>query len=464
MALKALMIRRSLDIKKGLLVDLRKRTEEFNTREADLESSIAEVETPEEQTTVEAAIEQYEAERQAHNSEVSALEGEIAELEGQLQEIENNSPQPGSNPPANPNTNNERTTFSMNNRTKFFGMTIQERDAFVASEEVKSFLQRTRELAAQNRSVTGAELSIPTSVLELMRENVGSYSKLYKYIRVRKIKGKARQNVMGTVPEGIWTEMCGKLNELDVTFGNVEMDGYKVGGFIAICNSTLEDSDLALATELITALLQAIGIGLDKAIIYGTGTKMPMGILPRLAQEADPKNTKVNVPWKNLSASNIVAITGKTGIPLFQEIIKASGAAKGKYSRGSKFWAMSETTRTTLLAESLGVNAAAAIAAGMNNTMPVVGGAIEDLSFIPDGVIVGGYGDLYLLVEREGGQVAQSEHVRFTEDQTVFKGTGRYDGAPVIAEGFVAIGINGTKPSATAVSFTQDKANTAAAE
>lgn len=463
MALKALMIRRSLDLKKGLFADLRKKTAEFETREAELETSIAEAVTPEEQTAVEEAVAQYDAERQAHDEEISHLEGEIADLEEQLRELEANPPQPGSNPPVNPNPNNERTIISMNNRTKFFGMTIQERDAFIASDAVKSFLQRTRELAAQKRAVTGADLAIPTVVLDLMRENVGSYSKLYKYVRVRKIKGKARQNVMGAVPEGIWTEMCAKLNELDVSFGNVEMDGYKVGGFIPVCNATLEDSDLALAAELITALLQAIGIGLDKAIIYGTGTKMPMGILPRLAQTADPKSTKVNVPWKDLHSSNVIAISGKTGLALFQAIIKASGAAKGEYSRGSKFWAMSESTRTTLLAESLGANAAAAIAAGMNNTMPVIGGAIEELSFIPDGVIVGGYGDLYLLVEREGGHVAQSEHVRFVEDQTVFKGTARYDGSPVIAEGFVAIGINGSAPSATAVSFTQDKANTEAA-
>ena len=81
---------------------------------------------------------------------------------------------------------------------------------------------------------------------------------------------------------------------------------------------------------------------------------------------------------------------------------------------------------------------------------------------MPDGVIVGGHGDLYLLVERDGGQVSQSEHAHFVEDQTLFKGTGRYDGAPVIAEGFVAVSISGTAPSATAVTFTQDKANPAA--
>ena len=389
---------------------------------------------------------------------MNALEGEIEDLERQLQEAEKNTPK-REGKPADETRKDEK---NMNTRVKFFGMTMQERDSFLASDEVKGWLQRTRELANQKRSVTGAELSIPTSVLDLMRENVGSYSKLYKYVRVRKIKGKARQNVMGAIPEGIWTEMCGSLNELDISFGNVEMDGYKVGGFIAICNATLEDSDLALATELITALLQAIGIGLDKAIIYGTGTKMPMGILPRLVQTEDPKNTKVNVPWKDLHASNVLSISGKTELALFKAIIEGSGAAKGKYSRGSKFWAMSEATKTKLLANSLGVNAAAAISAGMNNTMPVIGGAIEELSFMPDGVIVGGYGDLYLLVEREGAQVGQSEHARFVEDQTVFKGTARYDGAPVIAEGFVAMDINGGTVSATAVTFAADKANASA--
>ena len=78
-------------------------------------------------------------------------------------------------------------------------------------------------------------------------------------------------------------------------------------------------------------------------------------------------------------------------------------------------------------------------------------------------MIVGGFGDLYLLAEREGASVAQSEHVRFIEDQTVFKGTARYDGVPVIAEGFVAIGISGAKPAANAVTFAADKANNAEA-
>lgn len=454
MALKTLMLRRSIDLKKKDLEELRKKDSEFQTREAELENAVAEVQTQEQQTAVQEAVEQFDTEKDAHTAAVSALQGEIDDLERQLQEEEEKTPQREGKP-----ADERKDEKNMNTRVKFFGMNMQERDAFLGKDEVKNWLERARELGRQKRTITGAELTIPTSVLDLMRENVGSYSKLYKYVRIRKVKGKARQNVMGAIPEGIWIEMVGALDELDLSFGNAEMDGYKVGGYFAIPNSTLEDSDLALATELITALMQAIGIGLDKAIIYGTGTKMPRGILPRLAETEAPADSNVKVPWKDLHASNIIKITGKTDLQLFKAIIEGSGAAKSQYSRGGKFWAMNETTKTKLLANSLGVNAAAAITAGMQGTMPVIGGAIEELGFMPDGVIVGGYGDLYLLVEREGAQVAQSEHARFTEDQTVLKGSARYDGTPVIAEGFVAMDINGNEISATAVTFAKAKAS-----
>ena len=92
-------------------------------------------------------------------------------------------------------------------------------------------------------------------------------------------------------------------------------------------------------------------------------------------------------------------------------------------------------------------------------TMPVLGGAVEELEFIPDNVIIGGYGELYLLCERAGTDIAVSDQYRFIEDQTVYRATARYDGMPVIAEGFVVIGLSGATPTADAVTFTEDKAN-----
>ena len=444
--------------------ELEKRRAALVLREEELEKAVAEVteETPaEDQAALDEETAKWEAEDEAlakeeseHAETTRKLQEQIDDLTRELDELNERSQKAAQN-----TVRNERKVEETMNTRKFFGMTIEQRDAFFKREDVKSFLQRVRELGGQQRSVTGAEMLIPTVVLDLIRENVESFSKLYKHVNVRRVPGKARQTVMGTIPEAVWTEMCGKLNELNLTFSGVEVDGYKVGGYIAVCNALLEDSDIALATEIISVLGQSIGIALDKAIIYGTGVKMPTGILTRLVQTEDPGNEKSTLPWANLSASNVIAVSGKTDAALFKAIVEASGAAKGKYSNGTKFWAMNEATYTKLVANSLSINAAGAVTAGQMGTMPVIGGAIEVLSFMPDDVIVGGYGDLYLLAERAGAAVAQSEHVRFTDDQTVFRGTARYDGLPVIAEGFIAIGIGGTKPTAAGIAFAEDRAN-----
>lgn len=463
MALKTLKLRKQIDLKKQSLEELRAKDAEFQRREKELETAINEANTQEDQDMVSSEVDSFEAERQQHEDAKSSLETDINNLEQELSTEEAKAPAPVGTPPAPDNTRKE--DVHMNTRTKFFGMSHQERDAFFARSDVKDFLQHVRALGSQQRTITGADLLIPTVVLELLRENVENYSKLYKHVNVRRVSGKARQRVMGTIPEAVWTEMCASLNELSLSFTSVEVDGYKVGGYIAVCNAVLADSDIALATEIISALSQAIGLALDKAILYGTGTKMPLGIVTRLTQTTAPTSSASNtVPWKNLNASNVLAISGKSDAALFKSLVTSSGAAKGKYSRGTKFWAMNETTYTSLIANALTINSAGSIVAGVNGTMPVIGGTIEVLSFIPDDVIIGGYGDLYLLAEREGTVVAQSEHVRFLEDQTVFKATARYDGLPVIAEGFVAIGIGGTKPSASAVTFAADAANAAPEE
>lgn len=467
MALKALLLRKQLDDKKKALEALRTADAEFSRREAELEQAIGEAESDADKTAVETLVNEFEAEKTAHEESKTALAGEIAQLEQDLAAEEARQtppPQAPAHEAHSTHSNGERKdeTIMNMNRRGFFGLDVQRRDAFLAREDVKDFLQRVRTLKTEQRAVTGAELTIPTVMLDLIRENIDRYSKMIAHVNLRQVPGKARQNIMGTVPEAVWTEACATLNELSLGFNQVEVDGYKVGGYIAICNATLEDSDLNLASEIMDALGQAIGYGVDKAIIYGTGKKMPMGVVTRLAQTAKPADWDTHAPdWKDLHTSNVVSISGKTGIELYRNIITTSGKAKNRYSRGPLTWVMNETTKARLTAEGLSINAAGAIVSGQGNTMPVLGGGIETLDFIADGDIVFGHFDLYLLAERAGAQLAQSEHVRFIEDQTVFKGTARYDGRPVFGESFCAVNIDG-KTVTTSVTFAPDTANTPA--
>ena len=452
MALKALMLRQKIDRANKALEDLRAKDAEFETREADLEASIREAETDEDQAAVTEAVDAFEAEKTAHETARADLEREIGELEELLAAEE---ARQDTTPAKAPEKREAQNMVTSEVRGRF-GLT----DELTKREHIQAFLQEVRTCIREKRELTNVGLTIPKEYLGIIKEQVPGYSKLYKYVTVRRTRGEGRMTVMGTIPEAIWTEACGRLNELTLGFHEVTTEGNKVSGFFALCNAVLDDSDVDLSAEIIAALSQSIGLALDKAILYGTGHKMPEGIVTRLAQTAQPEDYPATArPWVDMHTTHILKIgSSVTGLALFQTLLLNTGVAKGKYSNGHKVWCMNDTTYNYIKAQGMSINANGAIVSGIDGTMPVIGGDVVTLDFIPDYNVIGGYMDEYLLAERAGIKIDQSKECRFMDDQTVFKGTARYDGVPVIAEGFVVIGVNNTDAT-TALEFAPDKAN-----
>lgn len=466
MALKALMLRKKLNDANKALNILREKDAEFETREADLEKSIEEAETDEERSAVDEAITEFEAEKAEHEEEKGKLERQIEELENDLaaEEEQQEADQESTQEPA-PEEREVKTVMSVRNKL-FATMDLQTRTAMFAQEDVKGWLGEIRACIKEKRKLTNVGLTIPEVFLGLLKQNIEDYSKLYKYVIVKPISGTGREVIQGGISEAIWTECCANLNEMDLGFNDVEVDCFKVGGYFKLCNANIEDSDVDLAGEVLTAIGQAIGYALDKAILYGKNTasanKMPQGVVSRLAETSQPADYPATArAWADLHTTNILTIASTvTGVSLFQTILLDSGVISDKYSADGVVWAMNKTTKNYLTAQAMGVNANGAIVSGFENTMPIIGGPVEVLDFIPNYVIVAGHFDNYLLAERAGKQFAQSEHVFFLQDATAFKGTARYDGKPVIAEAFAVIGVNDAVPAADSVSFAADNANT----
>lgn len=457
MALRALMISKELRDKRAAFEALLNKDAEFEARNAELEKAIEEAATEDEKTAVREAIDEFEKDTAAHEAAKKDLDEEVRKLEAELDELEaSNEPEPAPEPEPE-----QRKDKKIMNTRKFFNMSMQERDAFFAREDVQHFIEMTRTAIREKRALTNVGLVVPEVMLGLLRENILEYSKLYKHVNVRPVAGEGRMVVMGTIPEAVWTDCCANLNELSLSFADVEVNCWRVGGYFAVCNANIEDSDIDLVTELLTAIGQAIGLALDKAILYGTGTRMPLGVVTRLAQTSQPADYPATArTWEDLHTKNLKSINGAgmTAAQLFAAIAENAGAAKGKYSRGEKVFCMNDATYTKLVAKSISVDADGRIVAGLTDRMPGIGGIIEVLDFVPDNDIVGGYFDLYLLAERAGTKFATSEHVKFLADQTVLKGTARYDGQPAIAEGFVAMNINNSTPTSV-VTFAPDDAN-----
>lgn len=474
--LKILMLKRQLDAKRSELKALEEKDADFQTREAELETAIGEVEpgNAEQEAAVTAEVDAFEADKAAHETAKQTLSADIENLETELADLERKAPAPKTPEKREKVRGDVHMETQINirslpmGRRAFDALPMERREAIVAQPDVQEFLGKMRGMKGQSRAVTGAELTIPVVFLELISENMYRYSKLLNRVRVRNVRGEARQTIAGIVPEAVWTEMCGAINELTFTFGQVTLDGYKVAGFVPICNSILEDNDINLASWIVEMLSESVGLAEDKAIVYGKGSasKMPLGIVTRLAQQTQPSDYPANAPaWEDLHTSNIKQIGGSsvTGAQFWAQLMEATGATYTRYSRGELFWAMNSKTYATLRSKVITFTATGDIASNIFGVLPIITGDVDILEFMPDGDIVGGYGDLYLWVQRAGMTIEQSREVQFIQDNTVFRGKARADGMPIIPGAFVAININ-NQAVTTTMDFAADTANDAQLE
>ena len=321
-------------------------------------------------------------------------------------------------------------------------MSVAEREELITRDDTQAFLKEIRSLIAEKRGLSGGAYTISETIMGLISEDIIEYSKLYKHCRVTRLSGKGREIVMGTAPEAFWEEACDPIYELAASLAQVEVDQFKVAGYIPLCNALLEDSDIDLLDEIMTLILQSIGFALDKAIVYGTGVKMPTGVVTAIDDDDAVK----------LTNEVKIGTSDSTGIKLFQALLAAVAETENNYARGELTWVMNGKTYRRLQSESLSINASGLLVSAVNGTFPVLGGAMEVLNFIPDKNIVVGYFELYVLAERKGMTIDQSEHVKFIQDQTVVRGRARYDGKPAIVKAFAVIAFDNTNPT-TSVDF-----------
>ena len=467
MALKVLMLRSRLTPLLAELQAFEATRAGFAAREAELERDIADAQTDEERSVVSAAVDAFEQERSTNAAEIARVQQAIDAINDEIRSLEDaQTPPPASQPNNDPGaTNHKRSVQPMpiiDTERRWFGLSYQQRDALLAQDSTKEFLQRFRQLRAQQNSATGAELGIPTEFMQILRDLTYQNSKLWPYIHSESIRGNARQNIVGTGAEAVWSEMLANINEITLDFTQLEMDGYMLAGYMAISNAVLQDdSDLQLLTSILNAMGEANARAMDKAIVYGTGKKMPVGFITRLAASAKPdwwNNDQGD--FSDLHSSHILKldIDSTSGAVFFGTLIESLGIADPKYSDGRVFWVMNRKTHIKLMAKALAFDASAALAAGINNTFPIIGGDIVELEFMADNDIAGGFGSLMRMVEREGMSIASSDIPLFLRNMTVFRSIGRYDGKPARGEAFVLVNFHNTQPT-TSISFAPDLAN-----
>lgn len=438
MALKQILLARKIEQRKSLLAELATKEEDFTTRSADLEKAIEEAESDEDITAVEDEVTKLDSEKTDHTEQKSKLEGEITELEDELKDLNDKAP-------ANTDdeTGSERSKAPKNHIRTSEGESRMKVNKYETRsqildrlniEEVRDFYSKVSEAALNKRALTETNLLIPEQVINMIQTRLGDYSTLYREVTVQTLNGTARIIMDGAIPEAIWTEMCDPVEELATSFSQTELDGFKVGGFIPVCNAVLEDTMINLANFIEERLAMAIAKSLDKAILIGAGAaaKQPTGIVTALAvvgQEA--RNTKSDGKLGNIVGNMALLDTGEDGAGI--------GEVIAVMKRSTYYAKLAPQTFLPTADGRLVVQTA------QSPRLPD-GTRIVFSQYAPENVIVMGDFKKYLLGERAGVKLAVSTDVRFIQDQTVFKGTARYDGKPVYNDAFVVITLEDPVP------------------
>lgn len=423
--LKQLVISKKIEQRKAALTELVEQEEALKVRAEELAAAIDQVETEEELALVEENMEKYEKEKNELVDKKGKLEGEIAELESELEQL--NSKEPKNNTPSQGqeerNQNAGGDVRMVHNKYETRAQMLER----LNQPEVREFYAAVASAAKDKRALSGTDVIIPESVINMIQQRLGDYSTLYKEVTVQQLNGTARVIMDGAIPEAIWTEMCDPVEELATGFSQTELDGFKVGGFIPVCNAILEDSMIALADFVEGRLAMAIAKALDKAILIGEGAtqKQPQGVIPALSSIPE-RNVTSDGTLKDIVSHMALIDDGEDGAPIGEVIA---------VMKRSTYY--SKIAPQTFLPTADG---RLVIQTAQSPRLPD-GTRIVFSQYAPDDTIVLGDFKKYLLGERRGVQLAVSTDVRFIQDQTVFKGTARYDGKPIYNEFFVVITI-----------------------
>lgn len=421
--LKQLKLTAELKQRNKELSDLLTVKENLERRKRDLETALSEAETADDIALVEGQVSELENEvaKAGVEEKENTINAEITRIESELSDVEKRSKEVGQ---VKENKQAEiekvRGVETMN---KYQVREMLKTGEYYTHPDVVGFYEGIKNI----RSVGGEGLTIPNIVVSRIFDIIGDYATLYPLVNKIRVGGTARILIDTDTTAATWVESTAALATGDVgTITNVDFDGYKIGKVTLVDNSILQDSIINIDDYVARKLARSIALGLNLAILKGTGSdnKQPDGILPSLNAT---NKTEADV-------SDIVNVVKKLAL-----------IDTGADSVGEIVCVMKRSTYYNRFLEfSIQVDSSGNLIGKLPNmTNPdILGMKVVFSNNMDEDTVLFGEFDKYTLVERESVTIARSEHVKFVEDQVAYRGLGRFDGKPTNKDAFVAVNLD----------------------
>lgn len=218
-----------------------------------------------------------------------------------------------------------------------------------------------------------------------------------------------------------WTAENAAFTESNPTFGQKQIDAFKLTDLIRVSVELLQDSEFDLEDYITREIARAFGIAEEQAFCVGTGTNQPTGIFT------------ANGGTVGVTAASATAVT-------VDEVISLVYALKSPYRRNAKFL-MNDAT-VSLLRKLKDNNGAylwqPSVQAGQPDKL--LGYDIYTSPYVPtvaEGAYAIAFGDFqnYWIGDRAGRTVQRLNELYATNGQIGYVATERVDGKVILPEG-----------------------------
>lgn len=265
MALKQIMLAKTIKDKETALEGLRAKSTEFETREKELEKAINEAKTDEERQTLDGEVDTFTTEREIHDSAITAAEEELENLRGELEALNEKSPKTitGGKKKVMGKRNEEELDEIRSGINRFVKSKGQERDGFTSVEGGALIPEEL--LAPQMKPEDKVDLRNYVKIVPVNSSN-GKYPVIAKSSGKMSTVAELAQNpklANPTITE-INFEVATRRGYIPISQEVIDDAEYDVTGLIRdeIQSQSLNTSNADIAAKLKTAPAKAV-VGID---------------------------------------------------------------------------------------------------------------------------------------------------------------------------------------------------------
>lgn len=312
---------------------------------------------------------------------------------------------------------------------------LDRRGASQLTSEERSYYKEVIE----KRGFTDLEITMPVTIFNRVFEDLEQNHPLLSKINFQNTTGTTEWIVRKSDCEGaFWGLLTDAIKkELSAGFTKVKTDLSKLSAYLPVAKSMLDLGAEWIDRYVRTVLSESISIGLEVAIVAGTGKDQPIGMMKDLKGSVvegvytDKKKTALaDLKPVTLGKSIMSPLTkdGKRAVPSVLMIVNPVD-----------YWEKIFPATTVLTSNGTYVY----------GVLPIPGDIVQSVA-VPKGTLIAGMSKDYFLGVGSTGKIEYSDEYHFLEDERVYITKQYANGQPLDNDSFLIFDISKLDPTVTA--------------